>query len=240
MGAEPRWGIWARISVLIGGGVFVVSLLYFVYAYLGRFGRVVNGSAPLLTPLLVNVSLFTLFAMHHSVFARARAKGAVARLVSSAYERSVYVWASSLLFLAVCSLWQPIPGVLWAAPAGLSPFVLAVELGGAVLSVVSARQLDVLDLAGLRQAARRDQSGPPALIRTGPYGLVRHPVYLGWFILVWVTPVMTGTRLVFAAVSSLYLALAVPLEERDLTQLFGPGYADYQRQVRWKIVPFVY
>ena len=49
--------------------------------------------------------------------------------------------------------------------------------------------------------------------------------------MVWPTPVMTGTRLVFAAVSTLYLALAIPLEERTLRRQFGPVYAAYAARV---------
>lgn len=240
MRAEPRWSVLAQGSVLVGGVVFVASLLYFTYAYLGVFGIAADPATPPARPVLINVALFSAFALHHSVFARARAKRRVESLVSPTYERSVYVWGSSLLFGAVCVLWQPVPGTLWTAPAGLTPILLAAELGGGLLSVVSARRLDVLDLAGLRQAAGTTVAPAPTLIRTGPYGLVRHPVYLGWIIFVWVTPVMTGTRLIFAAVSTLYLAVAVVFEERDLTRLFGSGYTDYQRQVRWRMLPFVY
>ena len=241
MRAEPRWRVLAQGSVLAGGVVFVVSLLYFTYAYLVIFGTAVDSATPPARPVLINVALFSAFALHHSLFARARAKRRVESLVSPAYERSVYVWGSSLLFGAVCVLWQPVPGALWTAPAGLAPILLAAALGGGLLAVVSARRLDVLDLAGLRQAAATAVApAAPSLIRTGPYGLVRHPVYLGWIIFVWVTPAMTGTRLVFAAVSTLYLAVAVVLEERDLTRLFGPGYTEYQRQVRWRMLPFVY
>ena len=38
----------------------------------------------------------------------------------------------------------------------------------------------------------------------------------------------------------LYLALAVPLEERDLGRAFGADYDAYKRDVRWRMVPFVY
>jgi protein-S-isoprenylcysteine O-methyltransferase Ste14 len=240
MEAGPRWRLLARGSVFVGGGVFAVSLLYFGYVYLVRFGQPADAAAPGARAVLLNLALFGLFAVHHSVFARARARRRVADAVSPAYERSVYVWGSSLLFGAVCALWQPVPGVLWAAPASLGPLVLAVAGAGGVLAVVSARRLDVLDLAGLRQAAGPEAAPAPRLARRGPYALVRHPVYLGWVLFVWATPVMTGTRLVFAAVSTLYLAVAVWFEERDLVAQFGTSYVEYQRQVRWKMVPFVY
>ena len=69
---------------------------------------------------------------------------------------------------------------------------------------------------------------------------MRHPIYLGWFLIVFGGPDMTWTRLEFAVVSSAYLVLAVPFEERSLVQAFGDTYRAYQRQVRWRIVPWVW
>ena len=75
---------------------------------------------------------------------------------------------------------------------------------------------------------------------TGVYALVRHPIYLGWILLVFGTPSLNGTRLVFAAVSTLYLAIAVPWEERALLATFGAEYRTYQNRVRWRMVPGIY
>jgi len=51
---------------------------------------------------------------------------------------------------------------------------------------------------------------------------------------------MTGDRLAFALITSAYLFAAVPLEERSLVRSFGDDYTRYQREVRWRIVPFIY
>ena len=109
-----------------------------------------------------------------------------------------------------------------------------------LISVGSARRLDVLDLAGVNQGFDRSTTRPAGLVSDGVYGLVRHPIYLGWLLIVWLTPVMTGTRLVFAAVSTAYLVAAVPFEERGLRRLFGAEYDAYERRVRWRMLPFVY
>ncbi len=53
---------------------------------------------------------------------------------------------------------------------------------------------------------------------------VRHPIYLGWFLVVWGAPDMNGTRLAFAAASCFYLLLAITFEERDLRRTFGAAY----------------
>ena len=78
------------------------------------------------------------------------------------------------------------------------------------------------------------------LIERGPYRLVRHPIYFGWILSVFGAAHMTGDRLAFAAISSLYLVIAVPWEERSLRQSFGADYDRYTEKVRWRVLPFLY
>ena len=59
-------------------------------------------------------------------------------------------------------------------------------------------------------------------------------------LLVWAASDMTTGRLVFAAISTAYLVVAVPFEERSLRRRFGPSYDAYRRTVRWRIVPGLY
>ena len=66
---------------------------------------------------------------------------------------------------------------------------------------------------------------------------MRHPIYSGWFLIVFAVPVMTMTRLVFAITSVVYLLVAIPFEERSLRRSSGGAYDQYMRQVRWKLVP---
>ena len=118
--------------------------------------------------------------------------------------------------------------------------LIAVQLAGVLVTLRASAALDVFSLAGVRQAFGTAAPRPSQLVDTGLYRLVRHPVYFGWVLMVWPTPAMTGTRLVFAAVSTLYLALAIPLEERSLRRQFGPAYSSYAARVKWKMVPGIY
>jgi protein-S-isoprenylcysteine O-methyltransferase Ste14 len=72
------------------------------------------------------------------------------------------------------------------------------------------------------------------------YGFVRHPVYFAWALLMFATPAMTVTRAAFAVVSTAYLMLAIPWEERDLVATFGHEYEVYRHRVRWRMLPWLY
>ena len=99
----------------------------------------------------------------------------------------------------------------------------------------SVRAIDALELAGIRS-----QSEAAGLQIAGPYRLVRHPLYLGWTLVVFGAAAMTGDRLGFAAITTLYLMLAIPWEERSLRAAFGSDYDRYIRHVRWRMIPFIY
>ena len=99
--SRPR----APLLAWVGGGCFVASLGWFAWSFFVRFGRI-QPDGPLANPLLVDLTLFTVFALHHSVLARSGAKRWLTRHVPPHLERSLYVWVASLLFIAVCALWM--------------------------------------------------------------------------------------------------------------------------------------
>ena len=227
----------APLVAWLGGGLFVVALGVFLYGYFVAFGSS-SASSGVAQPIGLNVALFTAFALHHSVLARSGAKRWLVRYLTPALERTAYVWVASLLFLGVCLGWQTVPGELYHQ-SGLAagPHWLVV-LSGAWLTARAARVLDPLDLAGIRQASGQPSSADFKL--AGPYLRLRHPIYLGWVLLVFGVPHMTATRFVFAVVSTLYLIIAIPFEERSLAEALGDRYRDYQRQVRWRLVPGIW
>jgi protein-S-isoprenylcysteine O-methyltransferase Ste14 len=229
--ARAPWLVW------LGGAAFVASLGLFVYCYFVVFGRTTD-SQGLLQPVLLNTLAFSAFALHHSVLARTGAKRRLVRVVPAHLERSLYVWVSSALFALVCLAWQPVDGLVYARAGWWAlPHWGAVAAGG-ILTWRAAAVLDPLELAGIRQAGG---DGRPSAFRVvGPYRWVRHPIYLGWMLIVFGVPEMTGTRLTFAVVSSAYLVIAIPFEERSLTAALGETYRAYQRRVRWRVLPGVW
>jgi protein-S-isoprenylcysteine O-methyltransferase Ste14 len=133
--------------------------------------------------------------------------------------------------------------VLYRLPSLLAWIGFGVQAAGVVLTLLSSRALDLLDLAGVRpllQAREGVESPHVALETSGAYGVVRHPVYFAWTLFVFGAPEMTATRAVFAVVSCAYLMLAVPLEERSLIDTFGHDYERYRLKVRWRMLPGLY
>jgi protein-S-isoprenylcysteine O-methyltransferase Ste14 len=250
--SSPRF---ARLFSAAGALLFAGSITYFFVAYLTSFGATTSSEDDV-AAVTFNVTLFTLFAVHHSVFARGPIRQWVARTVPPELERSVYVWIASILFIAVCAWWRPIDGVAWAGNGAGMWALRAVQAAGIWLTLQSTVVLDFRDLAGLRLrkpaseesavAGSLQASGGPSASSgmefrtTGPYGWVRHPIYVGWFLLVWGASPMTMTRLTFAVVSCVYLLIAIPLEERTIRAASSGAYERYMAQVRWRLIPGVY
>jgi methanethiol S-methyltransferase len=221
-----------------GGAAFAVALIYLGYWYVVILGDSRGDPAALLPNTLVNVALFSVFALHHSVLARPASKRLVTRVVPAAYERTLYVWVASLLAIAMCLFWQPIAGLLYQVDGLWRILFWGVQAAGAAVTLRAASALSALELAGIHQASGRQRTGPLKVV--GPFRMVRHPIYLGWIMMVGVAPTMTANRALFAVISSLYLILAIPWEERSLAAAHGEPYREYQRSVRWRLLPGVW
>jgi protein-S-isoprenylcysteine O-methyltransferase Ste14 len=221
-----------RLFIWAGATLFAASLAATTWLYVHRF------AAPAVfrsSSAIVDATLLTIFAAHHSLFARPWMKKAVAPLLPARFVRPVYVWVASLLLLGVVGAWQTVGGEVYDVGGAAGWLLVLVQFGGVLLVVRAASAIRPLELAGVR-SPRPDE----ALHAAGPYGLVRHPIYLGWVLMVWATPHLTGDRLTFAAVTTAYLVVAIPWEERDLTEAFGADYLRYAARVRWRLLPFVY
>ena len=221
-----------KAFVWIGGALFVAALAYCGYAYVVSWARP-HAFNPLAAG--IDAALFTLFALHHSLFARDGVKQWLSSSVPASLLRSCYVWLASALLIAVCALWQPVGGELYRH-AGIPALAhAAAQIAGVLIIVSAVRTIDPLELAGIRRHPTAD-----TLQIAGPYRFVRHPLYSGWVLLTFGAAHMTGDRLFFAGISTLYLLIAIPFEERSLRLSFGGAYDAYAQQVRYRLVPYVY
>jgi protein-S-isoprenylcysteine O-methyltransferase Ste14 len=233
----------SRWLILIYGVVaYVVFLGSFLYAIGFISGTAVPktiNSGPVTatsTAVLVNLVLLSLFAIQHSLMARPFFKRWWTQYVPPAAERSTYVLASSLVLLLIFWQWRPLPSTVWNVmqPAGVG-VLWGVCAAGWLIVLASTFLINHFDLFGLRQISLNFVGRPysPVPFQTNwLYRSVRHPIMLGFLIAFWATPRMTQGHLLFAAVVTAYVLVALQLEERDLVAQHGAVYSAYQKQVR--------
>lgn len=178
--------------------------------------------------MFINVVLLALFGLLHSIMARPEFKTRWTRLIPEPIERSTYVLVSSLSLILVFWQWRRLTGVVWevAQPAASSA-LLGMLVGGWLLVLYSTWLIDPFHLFGVRQVLSfyNGVTEPEApFVTPAIYRRVRHPIYLGWLIFFWATPMMTIGHLLFTLVTTAYMLLAIPLEERDLVASFGDSY----------------
>lgn len=232
-----------RRILTVSYGLFAYSGFLACYVYLLLFlhgdwvPTTVDGNATMAWPgaLAIDVTLLALFGIQHTVMARPGFKARFTRWVPQSIERSTYVLLSSLLIALLIALWQPIDAPVWSIDATLGQAVLrGLFWTGAALIPVATFAIDHFELFGLRQvvqAARRREHVPPAFRVCSFYRLVRHPLYIGWMLTFWATPLMTVGHLVLAITWTAYILIAVRFEERDLVATHGPLYQEYRRRV---------
>jgi protein-S-isoprenylcysteine O-methyltransferase Ste14 len=219
-----------------GALLFLLSLLSFALVYGWRLRTPAPPSEAAMRDATANVILFTVFALHHSIMARTGAKTWITRVVPPRLERSTYVWIASALFLGVSWMWRPLPGVIWQA-RGPALLLYVAQAFGLALTIAAARIVGIWELAGVTEP---DPAKPITFRAEGPFAIVRHPIYLGWVLMVFATPTMTTSQMLFAVTSTAYLVAAIPLEERSLLKAHRDAYSAYQKQMRWRLVPFVW
>jgi protein-S-isoprenylcysteine O-methyltransferase Ste14 len=215
---------------------FFVTFLYAIGFIAGLLvpKAVDTGTAvPIGEALAIDLLLMSLFAAQHSIMARQRFKRWWTQFVPVSVERSTYVLLTSLALALLFWQWRPLPDVIWqVADPQLAAAMTGLSLLGFLLVLTSTFLINHFELFGLHQVVNnlsgRDLPEPrfkaPLL-----YRFVRHPIYLGFIIAFWATPVMTVGHLLFAAVTTAYIFLGIWLEERDLIALFGEAYRHYRR-----------
>jgi protein-S-isoprenylcysteine O-methyltransferase Ste14 len=123
---------------------------------------------------------------------------------------------------------------VWTWTSGTLLLALAVWLTWRVHREFSLRRL-----AGFPELSPQRYRG--GVVRSGIYGIVRHPRYLGFMLSFLGLALLTGAAGIFAlAIVTILLYLIVaPLEERELREHYGSDYEAYIRDVprflpRWR------
>jgi protein-S-isoprenylcysteine O-methyltransferase Ste14 len=121
----------------------------------------------------------------------------------------------------------------------LNAFVLAAGLVVSLLGIAQA--IWARRILGKHWSGRITIKIDHELIRSGPYRLVRHPIYSGILVLYTGTAIVSGSCLALVGLARAFIAYArkIRLEEANLRVAFGPAYDDYCRESN-ALIPGVY
>jgi protein-S-isoprenylcysteine O-methyltransferase Ste14 len=180
-------------------------------------------------PWLVDGGWLAVFALQHSGMARRRFKDWLTQRVSAQLERSVYVAAAGAVTLLQPIVWQPLPGpVLWDGPL----WIVGISLAALVGVAVCCSSYDHLSFMGLRQVGIGAPAQHAETLRvSGPYRWVRHPLMLGTLVFLWAQPVMRPELALLDGGLTVYVLVAIRLEEWELVRTFGTAYEEYRLRV---------
>jgi protein-S-isoprenylcysteine O-methyltransferase Ste14 len=142
---------YGGLAYLIFFGTFLYAV-GFVSGYVAPKTVDTGSTSSLMTALLVNLVLMSIFAVQHSGMARQGFKKLFTRFASPAIERSTYVLLASLSLILLYWQWQPMPMVVWniEAPA-LASIATAGGFLGWLIVLYSTFLISHFELFGLTQ-----------------------------------------------------------------------------------------
>jgi protein-S-isoprenylcysteine O-methyltransferase Ste14 len=235
---------WTDRAARIGGLAWALIAFVLTFAFFTWFviflGNLPKPSKPWIDPTvdiggslepfaaaIVDIGLVALFGLQHSLMARPGFKAWWTRVVPKGLERATYTMAAALVGFVMMVFWQPIPITLWHVSGPLAtPFWVLFAIGWTIL-LTAGITFNLFELLGMRQAWAwyRRRPVPPLTLKTHwLYDWMRHPMYVGVLLGLWMTPHMTVGHALMAATFTLYILIAMRYEERDLKRNFGRPY----------------
>jgi protein-S-isoprenylcysteine O-methyltransferase Ste14 len=124
---------------------------------------------------------------------------------------------------------------------GWSPVPWYVSVIGVALVALSFYFFYLVSKINTYAAANVRVEKVQSVVDTGVYGLVRHPMYFGTLFLIVDTPLALGSwwTLLLTPAFLLLLYFRIASEEKVLMRDLA-GYAEYQRKVRYRLIPFIW
>ncbi len=174
---------------------------------------------------------FAIYGILHSFLASKAAKDWARKQFGHAAVDRTYRLVFN--FLGVVTLLPVLYLVVWlpnepfySVPSFWRPFILAGQVAAVLILAAALNQTDALDFAGLRQLDGKAQA--PLLIVDGVYRWIRHPLYTGSMLFLWLIQVVSLNFFALNVAITVYFIVGAMFEERKLERYFGKAYREYK------------
>ena len=159
------------------------------------------------------------------------------------HERRVYVTVAIVTWIILYVVHKPLPGFAIPVNEWVVYFGLCCVLLGQFAFFEFANFDALKALFGVPGAeVSHSAGGETPLMTEGSYAKVRHPMYSGALILYLSSVIMhpNAAQLLWSVMVALSFVLFIPIEEAGLIKGRGEAYREYQKAVKWRVIPGIW
>ncbi|MCB9761829.1 MAG: isoprenylcysteine carboxylmethyltransferase family protein [Alphaproteobacteria bacterium] len=231
-----------RLSALALGalchGTFVVAVAAMAF---GLFTGLTRGAGPArgLWAWALDLALLSQMPLLHSLLLTPNGRRALRRLAGQrdgTLDTTLYATAASAQVLATFALWAPLGEQVWIAEGTAWAALTAGFAAGWLLLGLAMAEAGLGVQTGLTGWWARLREQPPrypSFPTRGLHGLVRHPIYAAFMLILWTGPTWTLDRVLLGGAWSAYCVLGPRLKERRYAQRHGARYLVWAARTPW-------
>ena len=184
---------------------------------------------------ILNIFLIIQFPFFHSFLLSRRGKRVLRYFYSNKYgdtlDTTVYASIASFQLIVLFLFWHPSGTLLWVAEGILFNILTVGYLMGWLMLSVSSIQAGFGVQTGSLGWTALYKGRPvkfPDMPTQGLFKFIRHPIYLSFSIILWISPYLTVDKLVIGFLYALYCYFAPLLKERRFLKIYGDRFEKYQ------------
>lgn len=188
---------------------------------------------PVVSDALLIISFMAVHALFHS-------PRALRTMKLGLFTRPVGLAATSFFLHLLITRWRPLYNHIYVWDTTHRPYFMWSAFAAAFGWLVSTTfAVDHMDLFGLRDAFTFDHkkrlgvggSRVASFTNKAHYGIVRHPVASGLFVMLFAIPMLTVNHAIFSLAMVAGILAAVRVQERNMLAEFGDTYAKYKAEI---------
>ena len=218
-------------GIVFGIGTQMLFLWTVVHLFLFlRFGSTQSYRHGLLVDCILSIG----FALPHSLLLAPPIQKRMKSWIPSGLVGCVHCSVTCVTLLWMFQSWSLHPTVLWRATGFVEMAILCGFYGSWVALFYSLVITGMGYQTGLTQWwywMRRQRPPQRVFIESGPYRWMRHPIYMSFLGLIWLTPTMTLDHALLTAMWTAYIYAGSYAKDQRMLRFVGAEYREYASRV---------